>query len=122
MSKIYEELKSAKHAQGSSHIPAGLRIKGEISGSEDLIADGTIEGPVSLRGGILSIGETGSVKGNIVANQILVHGAVTGNVEARDRVEIRPNGSIIGDIVTSRIVIDDGAHCKGSIDVGSQRS
>ena len=119
MSKIYDELRDAEQVRHSgSHIRAGLRIIGEVSGKEDLLADGTIEGPVKLAEGVLSVGESGSVKGSVIAREVIVLGSVIGNVEARDRVEIRPSGSIIGDIVTSRIVIDDGAHCKGSIEVG----
>src|ERR1700691_2991545 len=117
MSKIYDDIRSAEQMRHSSHIRAGLRIKGEISGNEDLVIDGIIEGPVTLADGLLTIGETGTVKGNIVAREIVVHGAATGNAEARDRVAISPTGSIVGDIVTSRIVIDDGAHCKGSIEI-----
>jgi cytoskeletal protein CcmA (bactofilin family) len=95
-----------------------MTIKGEVSGGEDLLAEGTIEGPVNLTNAILTVGEKGGVIGNVSAKDVIVHGAVTGNVQARDRVEIKPKGSIIGDIITSRIVIDDGAHCKGSIEIG----
>jgi cytoskeletal protein CcmA (bactofilin family) len=118
MSKIYDELKNAEQSRRGSHIAVGLRIKGEISGNEDLLAEGTIEGPINLADGILIVGEKGGISGNIAAKEIVVHGTVTGNVEARNRVEIKPNGSITGDIVTSRIVIDDGAYCKGSIEIG----
>lgn len=118
MSKIYDELKSAEQARRGSHVGAGVQIKGEVTGSEDLVADGRIEGPVRLTDGTLSIGETGSVKGDVTAKQVVVHGAVIGNVEGREKVEIRATGSIVGDIVTSRIVIDEGAQCKGSIDIG----
>ena len=118
MSKIYDELKSAEQSQRGSHIQAGLRIHGEITGSEDLFIDGAIDGPVNLADGTLSIGPSGSVKGNVAAREVVIHGAVTGNVDARNRIEIRPSGSIVGDIITSRIIIDDGARCKGSIEIG----
>ena len=127
MSKIYDELKSAeqKNAEqskrgngGSSHITAGVTIKGEISGNEDVIIDGTIEGPVKLSDGILTIGKTGGVKGNVSAKEVIIHGSVTGNIDAQSRVEIKQTGQIVGDIVTSRIVIDDGARCKGAIEIG----
>ena len=118
MSKIYDELKSAEQTHhAGSHVAAGLVIKGEISGNEDLVTDGTIEGPVTLANAVLTVGEKGAIKGTVVAKELVVHGALTGNVEASDRVEIKPKGSIVGDIATSRIVIDDGAHCKGSIDI-----
>jgi len=121
MSKIYDELRSAEQLRRASHVPAGVRIVGEISGSEDLTADGSIEGPVKLSNGILSVGESGSVKGNVAAKEVIVHGTVTGNVEA-DRVEIKPSGTILGDIVTSRIIINDGARCTGMVDVGEKRT
>ena len=119
MSMIYDELKKAEQLRhNGSHISAGVRIKGEISGSEDLVADGAIEGPVSLEGAMLSIGETGNVKGNIAAKTVVVHGAVNGNVSATDLINVAPTGSIAGDILTARIAIEDGARCKGTIDVG----
>jgi len=118
MSKIYDELKSAENGRRGSYLRAGLAIKGDISGNEDLVADGAIEGPVRLTDAKLSVGETGSVKGDVAATEIVVYGSVTGKVEARDRVEIKPSGSILGDIVSARIVIEDGAKCKGSIDIG----
>jgi cytoskeletal protein CcmA (bactofilin family) len=122
MSMIYDELKNAEQLRhGGSHIRAGLKIKGEISGTEDLLADGIIEGPVTLTGAMLRVGETGSITGNVAANAVVVHGTVSGNVEARDMVKIAPSGSITGDIVTSRIGVDDGARCKGSIDVGRKQ-
>jgi cytoskeletal protein CcmA (bactofilin family) len=122
MSKIYDEIKNAeqttKRSAGASHIFAGVTIKGEISGGEDLTVDGTVEGPVKLTDGILTIGKSGGVQGNVAAKEVVIHGSVTGNVDAQSRVEIKPTGSIVGDIVTSRIVIDDGARCKGSIEIG----
>lgn len=118
MSKIYDELKNAENERRGSYIGSDLVIKGEISGNEDLVADGAIEGPVRLTEAKLNIGETGSVKGDVAATEIVVFGSVTGKVEARNRVEIKPSGSILGDIVSARIVIEDGAKCKGSIDIG----
>jgi cytoskeletal protein CcmA (bactofilin family) len=122
VSKIYDELKGAEQmrSNGQSHIHSGLTIKGEISGNEDLVADGNVEGPITLTDAILTIGESGSVKGNLAAKEIIVHGSVTGNVTARERVVISSKGSIVGDIVTSRIAIEDGARCKGSIEIGGK--
>lgn len=120
MSKIFDELKDAEQSRRGSYIRPGLTIKGEITGSEDLISEGTIEGPVKLMDAALSIGEAGSVNGNVAAKEVVVYGSVTGNVEARERVEIKSSGSILGDIASARIVIDDGARCKGSIDIGKK--
>ncbi|HXA56517.1 MAG TPA: polymer-forming cytoskeletal protein [Candidatus Acidoferrum sp.] len=120
MSKIYDELKNAEQTKRGpgSHIFAGVTIKGEISGNEDLVLDGTVDGPIKLLDGSLTIGKSGGVQGNVAAKDVIIHGSVTGNVEAQNRVEIKPTGSITGDIATSRIVIDDGARCKGSIEIG----
>lgn len=120
MSKIFDELKNAEQARRGSYIRPGLSIKGEIAGNEDLITEGAIEGPVKLTDAALSIGENGSVNGNVAAKEVVVYGSVTGNVEARERVEIKSSGSILGDITSARIVIDDGARCKGSIDIGKK--
>ena len=80
--------------------------------------DGIVEGPVKLADGTLTVGGKGTVKGDVVVRETIVHGAVTGNVQARDRVEIKQSGSVVGDLTTSRIIIDDGAHYKGSIEIG----
>lgn len=118
MSKLLDELKDAEQTRRGSYIRPGLTIKGEITGTEDLLNEGLIEGPVKLADAALSVGEEGSVKGDIAAKQVVVFGAVTGNVQAAERVEIKSSGSILGDIASARIVIDDGARCKGSIDIG----
>ncbi len=120
MSKIYDEVKSAEQFRHASNISAGLRIAGQISGNEDLVVDGIVEGPVQLAEGTLTVGEKGTVKGNVIARETVVHGTVTGNVQARDRVEIKPSGSVVGDLTTSRITIGDGAYYKGSIEIGQK--
>ena len=119
MSMIYDELRNAEQIKtNGSHIRAGVQIKGEISGNEDLLIDGRVDGPVTLAGATLAIGESGNVTGNIAAKSIIVLGGVTGNVDAQDVLKIAPTGSITGDMVTARISIEDGARCKGAIDVG----
>ena len=118
MRKTTEELKRVD----SGSIPAGLHIQGQISGTEDLVVDGTVEGPIQLGGCTLAVGEKGKVTGDITAREVIVLGAVTGNVQASERVEIKTSGSIVGDIVTARIIIEDGAHFKGSIEIGPKES
>lgn len=119
MSMIYDELRNAEQGKtNGSHIRAGVHIKGEVSGSEDLLVDGTVEGPVTITGATLSVGESGNIAGNVTAKSIVVLGGVIGNVDAQDVLKIAPTGSIAGDIVTSRISVEDGARCKGAIDVG----
>jgi cytoskeletal protein CcmA (bactofilin family) len=121
LSKTYDELRRAEQSRhGGSVVVAGLRIRGQISGSDDLLVDGSVEGPIQLAEGMLTVGTKGTVTGDVAAREIVVHGSVTGNLHARERVEIKTSGSVAGDVVTSRIIIDDGAHYKGSIQIGQK--
>ena len=98
-------------------LGASLEIKGKIIGEEDLQIDGKVDGPVSLEGRRLTVGRTGKLNSEISAGDVIVHGSVTGNLRARDRVEIRKDGSVIGDIAAARISIEDGAYFKGRIEI-----
>ena len=98
-------------------LGASLEIKGQISGEEDLLIDGKVEGPISLQGRRLTVGRTGQLNSEINAGEVIVHGKVTGNLRARDRVEIKKDGSVIGDITAARISIEDGAYFKGRIEI-----
>jgi cytoskeletal protein CcmA (bactofilin family) len=105
----------------ASRAPAwlgpGLKIKGEISGSEDLHLECKVEGPISLGDHRLTVGQSAHVSGEITASEVIVHGEVSGNLLASDRIEIKKNGSVKGDLMTARIVIEDGAYFKGAIEV-----
>ena len=98
-------------------IGASLEIKGRISGEEDLQIDGKVEGPVAIRGHRLTVGRSGQLNSEISAREVVVYGKVTGNVNASDRVEIKKDGAVIGDIQTARISIEDGAIFKGRIEI-----
>jgi cytoskeletal protein CcmA (bactofilin family) len=98
-------------------IGKGLFIKGEINGSESLFIDGKVEGTVNLPGNRVTIGRNGQVAANITAREIVVLGKVRGNVSATDRVDIRAEGSLSGDVAAARISIEDGAFFKGGIDI-----
>ncbi len=98
-------------------IGKGLFIKGEINGSESLYIDGKIEGSVNLPGNRVTIGRNGQVTASITAREIVVLGKVRGNVTATDRVDIRAEGSLSGDVAAARISIEDGAFFKGGIDI-----
>ena len=95
----------------------GLVIKGEISGSESLFIDGKVEGTINLPGNRLTVGRNGQVNASINAREIVVLGKVRGNVAATDRVDIRAEGSLTGDVAAARISIEDGAFFKGGIDI-----
>jgi cytoskeletal protein CcmA (bactofilin family) len=96
-----------------------LHIKGEISGSEALYIDGRIEGKISMPESRVTIGRNGKVDASIIAREVVVMGKVTGNIECSDRVDIRSEGSVSGDISTARISVEDGAALKGGIQVRS---
>ncbi len=99
------------------HIGKSVMIRGELSGSEDLYFDGEAEGSVDLHEHTLTIGPNGRIRATIVAREIIVHGKVEGNVRASEKVELKKSCMLTGDISTQRIVIEDGAFFKGSIDI-----
>jgi cytoskeletal protein CcmA (bactofilin family) len=98
-------------------IGKSLIVKGELSGSESLYIDGKVEGAINLPGNRVTIGRNGQVAANIVAREIVVLGKVRGNCQASDRVDIRSEGSLTGDVIAARISIEDGAFFKGGIDI-----
>ena len=98
-------------------IGKSLVIKGEVTGSESLYIDGRVEGSINLAGNRVTIGRNGVVAANINAREIVVLGKVRGNLTASDRVDIRNDGSLTGDVVAARISIEDGAFFKGGIDI-----
>ncbi|MGA7292291.1 MAG: polymer-forming cytoskeletal protein [Terriglobales bacterium] len=98
-------------------IGKSLVIKGEVTGSESLYIDGRVEGSINLSGNRVTIGRNGVVSANISAREIVVLGKVRGNLTASDRVDIRSDGSLTGDVVAARISIEDGAFFKGGIDI-----
>ncbi len=100
-----------------AHIGRSVVIKGELDGSEDLVIDGHVEGKIELREHTLTIGANGRIKAQVFAKAVIVLGELTGNISAAERVEIRENGAVDGDIVAPRIAIAEGAHFRGSIDM-----
>lgn len=100
-----------------AHIGKSVVVKGELSGSEDLYLDGEVEGNIGLRDHSLTVGPNGRIRANIHARDVVVHGKVDGNIRATDRVELKKSAVIVGDVATQRIVIEDGAFFKGSIDI-----
>ena len=98
-------------------IGKSLVIKGEVSGSESLYIDGKIEGAINLPGNRVTVGRNGQVAANIMAREVVVLGKVRGNVHASDRIDIRSEGSLTGDVIAARISIEDGAFFKGGIDI-----
>ena len=101
----------------TARLGASLHIKGEITGNEDLQIDGSVEGLVQLEDRKLVVGASARVTADIIAREIMVYGNVKGNLRARDRIEIKKDGSVVGDLTTARIMIEDGAYFKGSIEI-----
>ncbi len=99
------------------NIGKSVVIKGELNGSEDLTIEGHVEGTIQLRDHVLTIGPNGRIKAQVFAKSVIVLGEVHGNVTASDKVDIRDNGSVEGDLIAPRIAIAEGAHFKGSVDM-----
>jgi cytoskeletal protein CcmA (bactofilin family) len=108
---------SSAPARGGARLGASIQIKGQVTGTEDLQIDGIVDGPISLKGHELTVGSTAQLTSEIHAGNVVAYGKVVGNVQARGRVDIKKDGSIIGDISSARISIEDGAHFKGRIEI-----
>lgn len=105
------------NTQEQATIGKSLTIKGEVTGSESLYIDGKVEGSINLSGHRITVGRNGQVNANINAREVVVLGKVRGNLNASDRVDIRSEGSLTGDVGAQRISIEDGAYFKGGIDI-----
>jgi cytoskeletal protein CcmA (bactofilin family) len=108
---------ASSNARASARLGSSIEIKGQITGDEDLQIDGKVDGPITLRGRELMVGSTAQLHSEIHAGDVIAYGKVVGNVHARGRVDIKKDGSIIGDISSARISIEDGAHFKGRIEI-----
>jgi cytoskeletal protein CcmA (bactofilin family) len=115
----YNPVKTTTAPIEQATIGRTLVIKGELSGAEALYIDGRIEGKISLPDNRITIGRNGTVQANITAKEVVVMGKVSGNIDCSDRVDIRSEGSVTGDVSTVRISVEDGAVLKGGIQVRS---
>lgn len=100
-------------------IGKSVVIKGEVSGSESLYIEGKIEGVINLPGNRVTVGPNGQVAAAVTAREITVHGSIVGNVDAIDRLHVRSEGSLTGDVIAHRLTVEDGAFFKGKIDIRS---
>ena len=100
----------------TSWVGPSMHVKGEISGNEDLLIDGSVEGLVQVDDRNLTVGTTAKVSADIIAGEVVIYGKVKGNVRA-SRIEIKKEGSVTGDLTTPQILIEDGAYFKGSIEI-----
>jgi cytoskeletal protein CcmA (bactofilin family) len=100
-----------------AHIGKSVVIKGDLSGSEDLYIDGTVEGTIQLQGNNLVVGPNGHVHADVSAKVVVIQGKLEGNIQASERAELRKSAVIVGDIVTQRIAMEDGAYLKGKVEI-----
>jgi len=103
--------------RGQASIGKAVKINGQIYSKEDLYVDGDVEGTIELQEHRLTIGPNGKVHSSVKAREVVILGNVQGNVDASDKLEIRKDARLVGDIKTARIIIEDGAYFKGSIDI-----
>jgi|SRR5215467_3659218 len=98
-------------------IGKSVVIKGEVSGSESLYIEGKIEGVINLPGNRVTVGRNGQVSASVTAREVIVHGRIIGNVDAAERLNVRSEGSLTGDVIAHRIMVEDGAFFKGKVDI-----
>ena len=103
-------------------ISQGIRIKGEVTGSEDLFVDGLVDGKLNLTNGSLTIGPNGTVKADVNAREVIVRGKIEGKVTGRDKVQLWSTGQVTGEVQTERLSIEEGASLRGKVEAGKQPS
>jgi len=108
---------SAPATESKTVLGRSVVVSGELSGAEDLLIEGQLEGTIRLQEHTLTVGQHGQVKAEVNARQVVVLGTVHGNITARERIEIRKTGNVVGDLVSAGVAIEEGAYFKGSIDI-----
>jgi len=103
--------------QAASVIGRSMSLKGELTGKEDLVVEGQFEGTIDVAEHTVTVGAQGQVKSEIRARHVVVHGSVTGKISAREKIDIRRTGNVVGDLVAAGVAIEDGAYFKGSIEI-----
>lgn len=103
-------------------ISQGIKIKGEVTGSEDLFVDGNVDGKLNLANGSLTIGPNGSVKADVTAREVIVRGRIEGKVTGRDKVQLWSTGQVLGEVQTERLAIEEGASLRGKVEAGKPSS
>jgi cytoskeletal protein CcmA (bactofilin family) len=117
---VRPETMRSQNSRDVVNIGKSVVIKGELNGSEDLTIEGHVEGKIELRDHVLTIGPNGKIKAELFAKSVVVLGEVVGNVSASEKVDIRENGSVDGDITSPRVAIAEGAHFRGSVDMAQK--
>jgi cytoskeletal protein CcmA (bactofilin family) len=114
----FRDLPAAGASRGAATISQGIRIKGEITGSEDLFIDGLVEGKLNLANGSVTVGPNGTVKADVSAREVIVRGKVDGKVAGRERVQLWGTANVNGEVQTERLAIEDGAVLRGKVEAG----
>ena len=104
--------------RASACISQGIKIKGEVTGSEDLFVDGQVEGRLSLANGSLTIGPNGNVKADVSAREVIVRGNLEGKVSGKDKVQLWSTAKVTGEVTTERLAIEEGALLRGKVEAG----
>lgn len=110
---------SSSLGRTGSYLGPGVQVKGEITGNEDLRLEGKVDGLVSIGGFRLTVGPSAHLTADIVAREATISGEVTGDISARDRIEIMKTATIVGDLVTGKLMIEEGAYFKGGVEIDS---
>jgi cytoskeletal protein CcmA (bactofilin family) len=113
----YTPVKPATSPMDQAHIGRSLIIKGDITGAESLFIDGRVEGTINFPENRVTVGRNGNVAANITAKEVVIMGKVQGNVDCADRLDIRSEGLLSGDVITHRISVEEGAILKGGVEV-----
>ncbi len=108
---------STQHNQNQTLLGGSVVLQGELSGNEDLLIEGRFEGTINVQDHCLTVGSQGQVKAEIHARQVVVYGSVDGKISARDKIDIRKTGHVVGDLVSAGVAIEEGAYFKGSIEI-----
>jgi cytoskeletal protein CcmA (bactofilin family) len=104
-----------------ANIGKSISLKGDLSGNEDVVVEGHVEGRIDLPNNQLTIGANGSIAAEVHAKTVIVIGKVTGNVGASERIEIQATGLVNGDVSAPRLVVQEGAVVNGSIEMGTKK-
>ena len=105
-------------SKAAACISQGIKIKGEVTGSEDLFVDGQVDGQLNLTNGSLTIGPNGTVKADVIAREVIVRGKIEGKVTGRDKVQLWSTGQVTGEVQTERLAIEEGALLRGKVEAG----
>jgi cytoskeletal protein CcmA (bactofilin family) len=111
---------AASSSNASASISQGIKIKGEVTGSEDLYVDGQVDGKLNFTNGSLTVGPNGNVKADVTAREVIVRGKIEGKVSGRDRVQLMSTAQVTGEVQTARLAIEDGATLRGKVEAGKQ--